>query len=219
MVLSCDLFYSGITVNILIASKNTVFRQGLTEIIVRGRANPKVIDSDNLNAVPKIFSEKKVNYCFVDFTVLSGERWIDELFKITNHDRDTGVCLFSTKSHRSRSVPAYKTGVRGVIYNDSDIGSIASALDTVLEGRVYFPDNKLEKTSPQNKRQDNYIDLTFRQKEILHHLYDGCSNKQIGRFLGVSESTVKQHFSKIFKLLSVNNRVEALQKARDLGVI
>ena len=47
----------------------------------------------------------------------------------------------------------------------------------------------------------------------------GKSNKQRAQQLGVSESTIKRHVYNMYKIMSVNNRVEAIDYARQRGLI
>lgn len=204
--------------NILILSPSIIFRKGLTEILLYGQPSRKVFTSDKFSSYPDIVNQSKINYCFVDFEILSTGRWIDQLTIAIEAANDVGFCLISSNNNRKIVDPAYKAGVKGLLYKEFDIDILNKALNTVLAGRIFFPCNERTSGIPPNSK-NLASDITFRQKEILSLLYDGNSNKQIGRFLGISESTVKQHFSKIFKLLSVNNRVEALQKAQELKVI
>ncbi|MEQ9260807.1 MAG: LuxR C-terminal-related transcriptional regulator [Roseovarius sp.] len=54
--------------------------------------------------------------------------------------------------------------------------------------------------------------LTGRQLEILQLVAMGASNRDIGARLGLSEGTVKQHLSRIYKRLGVTSRTEAISK-------
>lgn len=47
----------------------------------------------------------------------------------------------------------------------------------------------------------------------------GNSNKEIARIMGVSTNTVKYHLKQIFRMLDADNRVRAVQRARDLGLL
>jgi DNA-binding CsgD family transcriptional regulator len=58
------------------------------------------------------------------------------------------------------------------------------------------------------------IDLTPRQEEIRRMLRQGMSNKVIAAALGISEGTVKNHVSEIFKALNATNRTQAAQRDR-----
>ncbi|HFS0175014.1 response regulator transcription factor [Enterobacter kobei] len=51
--------------------------------------------------------------------------------------------------------------------------------------------------------------LSPRQREILHLVVQGHSNKQICRVLGIAEGTVKNHLHALFRQLGVRNRTEA----------
>ena len=61
--------------------------------------------------------------------------------------------------------------------------------------------------------------LTPRELEILGLIAEGLSNREIAERLFVSENTVKTHSSRVFEKLSVNRRVQAVQRGKDLGLI
>ncbi len=61
--------------------------------------------------------------------------------------------------------------------------------------------------------------LTTREAETLQLLAAGHSNKSIAKRLGVSPETVKDHLSSVYRKLEVNDRLSAVGKARDLGLL
>ena len=63
------------------------------------------------------------------------------------------------------------------------------------------------------------LGITPREHEILGLIAAGLSNREIGERLFVSENTVKTHSSHLFDKMSVNRRVQAVQKGKDLGLI
>ena len=63
------------------------------------------------------------------------------------------------------------------------------------------------------------LGITQREHEILGLIAEGLSNREIGERLFVSENTVKTHSSRLFDKLSVNRRVQAVQKGKELGLI
>jgi len=63
------------------------------------------------------------------------------------------------------------------------------------------------------------LGITQREHEILGLIAQGLSNREIGEKLFVSENTVKTHSSRLFEKMSVNRRVLAIQKGKDLGLI
>ncbi|MEM8591302.1 MAG: LuxR C-terminal-related transcriptional regulator [Pseudomonadota bacterium] len=64
--------------------------------------------------------------------------------------------------------------------------------------------------SPKNA--DGGSGLTSRQLQIMRLAASGASNREIGKQLALSEGTVKQHMSRIFKKLGVQNRAEAVAR-------
>lgn len=63
------------------------------------------------------------------------------------------------------------------------------------------------------------LGITAREHEILGLIAQGLSNREIGEKLFVSENTVKTHSSRLFGKLEVNRRVQAVQKAKELGLV
>ncbi|WP_117237007.1 response regulator [Thermus sediminis] len=61
--------------------------------------------------------------------------------------------------------------------------------------------------------------LTPREEEVLKLLALGLSVKEMARFLGVSPDTVKDHLEHLYMKLEAHNRVQALERARNLGFL
>ncbi|MCL4301264.1 MAG: helix-turn-helix transcriptional regulator [Anaerolineae bacterium] len=60
--------------------------------------------------------------------------------------------------------------------------------------------------------------LSEREREVLHWLASGASNREIGRKLSIAESTVKRHVYHIYGKLNICNRTQAVLWAIKLGV-
>lgn len=61
--------------------------------------------------------------------------------------------------------------------------------------------------------------LTGRELEILHWVYEGKSNMEIGMILGISGLTVKNHVQNILRKLNVQNRTQAVAKGLSLNLL
>jgi LuxR family maltose regulon positive regulatory protein len=61
--------------------------------------------------------------------------------------------------------------------------------------------------------------LTDREKQILVYLANGVSNKEMARRIFVSENTVKFHLKNIYSKLAVGSRLQAINAARQMGLI
>lgn len=70
-----------------------------------------------------------------------------------------------------------------------------------------------------NYEQIKKLGLTQREHEVLVKMAEGLSNQEIGAQLFLSESTIKTHVSNIFIKLDVKRRTQAVQVARELGIV
>jgi DNA-binding CsgD family transcriptional regulator len=70
-----------------------------------------------------------------------------------------------------------------------------------------------------NEQRLKDLGITKRELEILELIAQGMSNREIAEKLFVSENTVKTHSSRLFDKLSAKRRTQAVQIAKELGLI
>lgn len=63
------------------------------------------------------------------------------------------------------------------------------------------------------------LGISERERVVLQQLAAGGSNKEIAQQLGISPNTVKTHVSRLFEKLGARRRTEAIQRARELGLL
>ena len=66
---------------------------------------------------------------------------------------------------------------------------------------------------------DDQVQLTRRETQVLRHLALGLSNKEIGRSLGISVETVKEHVQNVLRKLAVKDRTQAAVWAVRKGLV
>ena len=71
----------------------------------------------------------------------------------------------------------------------------------------------------RNEAAIRSLGLTERECDILARLASGQSNKELARTLAISPNTVKTHLARVFEKLEVQNRMQAVEKARWLSLI
>ena len=71
----------------------------------------------------------------------------------------------------------------------------------------------------RNEERVRELGMTPRELEILEALAAGLSNKEIADRLFVSENTVKTHAARVFAKLSARRRTQAVQLAKEAGII
>ena len=74
-------------------------------------------------------------------------------------------------------------------------------------------------TFTRNEARREQLGITPRELEILEAIAAGLSNREIGERLFVSENTVKTHAARLFDKLSARRRTQAVQLAKEAGLI
>lgn len=121
---------------------------------------------------------------------------------------DTDVYLFE----------ALKYGASGYILKDDSLVEIAQAINDVINGNgAMSPEiaKKVIHSFHQTSNSRKMESLTQHQLLILKYIADGLLNKEIADKLLINEGSVKVQISTIYKKLSVNNRVEAVNLYKD----
>jgi LuxR family maltose regulon positive regulatory protein len=81
----------------------------------------------------------------------------------------------------------------------------------------------LYKSLSKNRHKDIHVKsntlLSTRESEIMNLISLGKTNEEMGKTLFISVGTIKWHINHIFSKLEVRNRVEAIEKAKNLGEI
>jgi len=70
-----------------------------------------------------------------------------------------------------------------------------------------------------NAKAQAALGISPRELAVLHEIAAGRSNKEIAVTLNVSPNTVKTHVARLFEKLDARRRTEAINKARDLGIV
>ena len=97
-------------------------------------------------------------------------------------------------------------------------------LDTLLaafspESATHQPLRQSDQSKGRNTKQSLVEPLSERELEVLHLLANGYSNQEIAEVLVIALDTVKRHVTHIFEKLGVHNRVQAVARARALGLL
>jgi len=110
-------------------------------------------------------------------------------------------------------------GADGFIPKQLSPEATVAALEAVLRGEGYMPPGFSpgpQKMRPTARAGGPSVTLTPRQTEVLEHLMQGRSAKEIARALNLGEGTVRIHLAGAYRTLGVRNRVEAVLKAKSL---
>ncbi len=219
---------------ILIADDHELFLQGLEFILQKQYPEAQIVLASNYNDIFQILKEQKDFDLILTDLAMPGANWLDALKKIHTDCPDVPIIIISAVFDRQILQKTFDIGVSGYVSKSFSNSLIISAINLVMAGGIYVPPEVLQmsvQSSPEPMREllaslnepksdttDNNI-LTPRQKEVLACLAEGLSNKQIAYRLGVSEGTIKIHITLLLRALEVTNRLAAVRKAVQLGII
>jgi DNA-binding NarL/FixJ family response regulator len=101
--------------------------------------------------------------------------------------------------------------VHAFVPRDAGVADLRAAIEAALHGRK-LPVPAAAFSSPRQMNGARCSStLTPRQEEIRNLLREGMSNKAIAGLLGITEGTVKNHITDIFRALNATNRTQAAQ--------
>lgn len=126
-------------------------------------------------------------------------------------DSDCKVIILTTYARPGYFERAKKARVSGYLLKDTPSETLAESIREIMNGkRIYSPeliDIAFESDNP----------LSAREIEIVQLLADGKTTKTIAEELYLSNGTIRNYVSIVLDKLNVNNRIEAISKARDKG--
>lgn len=93
----------------------------------------------------------------------------------------------------------------------------------LLAGLMIYSDVQHSVNERGHLKDEEYLFLTYtltkREIEVINLIAAGLSNKEIARKLDLTVNTVKTHIKNLYGKLQVNNRVQAVEKAKELNIM
>ncbi|WP_306365652.1 response regulator transcription factor [Nocardia sp. CC227C] len=124
---------------------------------------------------------------------------------VTNYDTDADI------------LGAIEAGAVGYILKDTPPSELLAAVQSAAAGESVLSPSVASKLMTRVRKPDTT--LSPREIEVLRLVADGLSNRDIGRRLFLSETTVKSHLVHIYAKLGVKSRTSAVARAREHGAI
>jgi DNA-binding NarL/FixJ family response regulator len=201
------------TINILIADDHSIVREGLKQLLDL-EEDFKVIGqaSNGIETIEKVTQLKPdVLLLDINMPVMNG---INALKKIKEDGLSTNVVILTLHEDREYLLETMQIGATGYILKDSDSATLYKAIRDAYNGESYIqPKLAAELVKEFNKPKGVKIkpenELTQREYEVLMLIAEGHNNKEIAEELFISEKTVKNHVSNIFRKINVSDRTQA----------
>lgn len=199
-------------IEIMIADDHSMVREGLKQlleldgdIVVIGEA------SDGVECL-KLLETNIPQVLLLDIN-MPNMNGLEVLEKIKEKKIDTKVIILTVHNEIEYLLKAVEIGIDGYMLKDSDSNELKKAISSVIQGENYIQPDLIPLLNSKMIERD--IDkeklelLTKREIEVLKLLSYGFYNKDIGEKLNISERTVKNHISSIFRKIEVADRTQA----------
>ena len=200
------------SIKIVLADDHVLIREGIKKLL-EFDGSMEVIDEagDGVECL-KILKTVKPDVLLLDINMpkING---IDVLEELKTSKSDIKVLMLTVHNEIEYLVKAVDIGAEGYILKDAGFIELKKAINTIMEGGSYIQSNLIPSLNSRLIKRD--IDkeklalLTKRELEILAQIAKGLFNKEIGISLNISERTVKNHISSIFKKIEVSDRTQA----------
>lgn len=198
-------------VNIIIIDDHSLVREGIKQLLeldgdikVKGEAGNGEEGIELIQA-----TNPDVVLLDINMPVMNG---LQMLQKLKENKLEVKILILTIHNEIEYLAKAVEIGINGYVLKDSDSEILKKAIFTIHEGETYIQPNLAPLLNEKISFQEENAainDLTKREVEVLKLLAEGLFNKEIAYKLSISEKTVKNHVSNIFRKIEVFDRTQA----------
>ena len=209
---------------VLLADDHGIVRRGLRSLLEETGHSVVAEAADGLEAV-RLCEEHRPDLLIIDIGMpkLSG---IEVAARAQKLDRPPAVIILSMHADESYIIRALAAGARAYLLKDATDEDLVPAIRAVASGKPFFSPavtavlvEDYMRTLQKRGLTDSYHLLTDREKEVLHLLAEGRSNKEVATLLDLGLSTVETHRANLMQKLNLHNTAEIVLYAVRKGMI
>lgn len=214
------------TIRILLIDDHTLFRSGIRALLQR-QADFEIVDeaADGVEGIKRA-KQHRPDVILLDLN-MPGLSGLEALQLLVEDLPDSAVVMLTVSEEAEELAAALRSGARGYLLKNIETEALTSAIRRAAAGEPVISEGMTAKlvqqfrapsapAAPAPRQED--APLTARERDIVHGLVRGESNKEIARELGVAESTVKIHVQNILKKLNLASRVQVAVYAVEHGL-
>jgi DNA-binding NarL/FixJ family response regulator len=151
---------------------------------------------------------------------LGGEDGLAWLPRVSAAAPSARVLILTALRDRARDEEALRAGARGLVLKDAAPEVLLQAIRSVAAGALWFDPRVLAapRAAAAPARATELGQLTPREREIVSLVAEGLRNEEVGRRLGITEKTVRNHLTAVFQKLGVSGRLELVVHAFERGL-
>ena len=212
-------------IKVILADDHNVVRAGL-RLLLESEEDIEVVGeaANGIEATEKV-KDLAPDVILMDITMprLNG---LEAARQIRREDTRVGILFLTMHQSEEFFLNALKVGASGYVPKSAKDTEMLEAVRVVGSGRIYLHpslagslvSDYLEMARGETV-MDPYDRLTDREKEILHFIVSGNTNREVAETLHVSVNTVHNHRTSIMDKLGLHNRMELLKFAIRKGLI
>lgn len=199
-------------VKIMIVDDHSMIREGLKSLLeLEGDIQVIAEAEDGVDCL------EKLKICTPDVLLLDinmpRKNGLEVLQTLKSSKSKVKVLVLTVHNEVEYLMKAVDIGVDGYILKDSESAELKKAIFSIVEGENYIQPSLIpslnSKMIEKNRDEGKIESLTKRELEVLKLLAVGMYNKEVAEKLNISERTVKNHVSNIFKKIEVTDRTQA----------
>ena len=199
-------------IKVMLADDHMLMREGIRQLLEFDGSIEVIAEAcDGVECLDKL-KKVKPDVLLLDIN-MPNKNGIDVLQEIRNKKMDLKVLILTVHNEVEYLLKAVDIGVDGYLLKDSESSELKKAISAVLDGESYIQSTLVPALNSRLVARDvdkeKIESLTKRELEVLIQVANGMFNKEIALALSISERTVKNHISNIFKKIEVADRTQA----------
>ena len=197
---------------VMIADDHNLIREGLKQLLEFDGSIEVISEASNgVECLDKLESVVP-DVLLLDIN-MPEKNGLEVLSEIKKRNYDFKVLILTVHNELDYLIKAVDIGVDGYILKDSESAELKRAIQSVISGDNYIQASLIpalnNRLANRDIDKDKIDTLTGRELEVLIGVANGMINKEIATNLNISERTVKNHVSNIFKKIDVSDRTQA----------
>lgn len=199
-------------VSLLIVDDSEVVRAGL-DALLGAEPDIEIVDQAGTvaDAVEKC-ARLRPNVVLLDIRLPDGSG-LDACRQILRRAPETRVVILTSVIDDRLVDEAIRAGAHGYLLKEIDGRGLVTAIHDVAAGKSILDPavtaRVMQLVRTGTSPRDGFGSLSPQEKRVLALIAEGCTNKEVGVKLGLSEKTVKNYLSTVFEKLHVSRRAEA----------
>ena len=200
------------SIKVMLADDHVLMREGIRQLLEFDGTISVIAEANNgVECMEQLLSvHPDILLLDINMPNLDG---LQVLNIIKTQKMDCKVIVLTIHNEIEYLIKAIDFNCDGYILKDSDFDTLKNAIMTVYEGQTYIEPTLVPllnvRLAERDLMKDKSKELTRREVEVLKMIASGSSNKEIASTLSISERTVKNHVSNIFKKIDVSDRTQA----------